>query len=379
MKICRFALACLLVALLAFSAVPLAQAEGDDPFSTEQLVKFSDDSNVRAEPNLDAKSLGTLKKGNTAKYLGETKTDERGVDWHKVEFKNGFGWVSAKYGALSVVEASTSSGLASKSPITPQYLKSFEEFYAYSGVTFGMTEAEVIAVLGEPDYESTEWQSDMYDGPEHRYFTYRREEKRLIKGVTCSYGYDLEIKFDGESGVLSSFGYEIMTYDNDEVDQFSVSLSNSGSEGAVPVATNVPLGGGESATIDYEAGNGAFCSRFSIYRSQNEVLALHSTINFTFYPSGSDLGPVPGGTSSGPSVSLVTPFPSVATVKITGNANVRAEPNLDAKSLGTLKKGDTPKYLGETKTDERGVDWHKVEFKNGSGWISSKYGKLDNQ
>ena len=44
---------------------------------------------------------------------------------------------------------------------------------------------------------------------------------------------------------------------------------------------------------------------------------------------------------------------------------------------GTMHTGETAKYLGETKKDERGVAWYKVSFNGKTGWVSSKYGKLN--
>ena len=65
------------------------------------------------------------------------------------------------------------------------------------------------------------------------------------------------------------------------------------------------------------------------------------------------------------------------TVRATGKVNLRKAPNLDAKSLGTIHEGETAKYLGETKKDERGVAWYKVSFGGKTGWVSSKYAKLN--
>ena len=65
------------------------------------------------------------------------------------------------------------------------------------------------------------------------------------------------------------------------------------------------------------------------------------------------------------------------TVKATGKVNLRKGPGLDYKSLGTIHTGETAKYLGETKKDERGVAWYKVSFNGKTGWVSSKYAKLN--
>ena len=65
-----------------------------------------------------------------------------------------------------------------------------------------------------------------------------------------------------------------------------------------------------------------------------------------------------------------------SSVQLTGKANVRKAPSLDGEILGTLNSGATAAYLGESATDDRGVAWYKITFKNGAGWISSKYAKI---
>ena len=58
-------------------------------------------SNLRSGPGLDYKDIGTMQKGDTATFLGEKSTDDRGVVWYKVSFNGKTGWVSSKYTTLS--------------------------------------------------------------------------------------------------------------------------------------------------------------------------------------------------------------------------------------------------------------------------------------
>jgi hypothetical protein len=60
-------------------------------------------------------------------------------------------------------------------------------------------------------------------------------------------------------------------------------------------------------------------------------------------------------------------------VKATGQVNVRNQPGLAGASLGTFASGGIVDYLGETRTDERRVEWYKISFKEDEGWVSSKY------
>ena len=65
------------------------------------------------------------------------------------------------------------------------------------------------------------------------------------------------------------------------------------------------------------------------------------------------------------------------TVKATGDMHLRKGPGLDYAEMGVIKAGKTATYLGSTKKDARGVAWYKVSFNNKTGWVSSKYGKLN--
>ncbi len=59
-----------------------------------------------------------------------------------------------------------------------------------------------------------------------------------------------------------------------------------------------------------------------------------------------------------------------------GDSNVRTGPGLDYDVLGTLTQGDTAVYLGGTSYDNRGVAWYQIAWKNGVGWVSSRYTAL---
>lgn len=67
----------------------------------DQTVRIEGGSaNVRSGPGLDYESVGSLKEGRVATYLGESSTDARGVAWHHINFEGLDGWVSSKYGKL---------------------------------------------------------------------------------------------------------------------------------------------------------------------------------------------------------------------------------------------------------------------------------------
>ena len=64
------------------------------------------------------------------------------------------------------------------------------------------------------------------------------------------------------------------------------------------------------------------------------------------------------------------------TVQALGDVTVRTRPNLEAGSLGTLKKGSYADYLGESATDDRGVRWYMIDYKGDEGWVSGRYAEL---
>lgn len=57
-------------------------------------------SNLRTGPGLSYNEVGVLHKGETATFLNETSTDDRGVVWYKVSFDGNTCWVSSKYTTL---------------------------------------------------------------------------------------------------------------------------------------------------------------------------------------------------------------------------------------------------------------------------------------
>lgn len=65
-----------------------------------RYVRAAEDVNIRKEPNKGSGKLSVLYKGERIKYLNETKTDSRGVDWYKVEYNDSYGWVSSVYSSI---------------------------------------------------------------------------------------------------------------------------------------------------------------------------------------------------------------------------------------------------------------------------------------
>ena len=54
-------------------------------------------SHVRTGPGRDYKSIGVLHRGEDARFLGDTASDERGVIWYKIRWNGRDAWVSSMY------------------------------------------------------------------------------------------------------------------------------------------------------------------------------------------------------------------------------------------------------------------------------------------
>ena len=63
-------------------------------------------------------------------------------------------------------------------------------------------------------------------------------------------------------------------------------------------------------------------------------------------------------------------------VYFSGNVNVRTGPGLGYSIIGSVNKGSTLTWLGDTRYDSRGNAWYSVSFGTRTGWVSSTYGSL---
>lgn len=67
---------------------------------------------------------------------------------------------------------------------------------------------------------------------------------------------------------------------------------------------------------------------------------------------------------------------ALADVYTTGNIWLRSGPGRDYDQVTDIKAGRSLEYLGETRYDERGVAWYKVDTGRVTGWVSSMYSEL---
>ena len=65
-------------------------------------------------------------------------------------------------------------------------------------------------------------------------------------------------------------------------------------------------------------------------------------------------------------------------IRMTGDVNMRGGPGLDYWTVGSLSRGRTLPYMGDSAIDDRGVTWYQAEHPTqGEVWISSRYSTLD--
>ena len=81
----------LMAVFIALLCCATAFAEGD------MWVKTTASVNLRRGPGTDYSKIRALASGNSYEYTGRSAYDSRGVVWHRIEYKNGYGWLSSKY------------------------------------------------------------------------------------------------------------------------------------------------------------------------------------------------------------------------------------------------------------------------------------------
>ena len=78
-------------------------------------------------------------------------------------------------------------------------------------------------------------------------------------------------------------------------------------------------------------------------------------------------------------VCLCAPALADAIVYTTASVNLREGPGLGYAKITALQPGTGLEYLGQTSTDDRGVDWYQVRYYGEAVWISSRYSYLDSE
>ena len=126
------------------------------------------DVNIRSTPSLTGRDLGTMYEGETATYLGQSSTDDRGVVWYYVNHDGTVGWVSSRYSKL---------------------------YGGASSTRYVQAEGGNVNVRQTPELTGKNLDT-MYDG---EYATYLNQSSTDDRGVVWYY-----VNYDGAIGWVSS-------------------------------------------------------------------------------------------------------------------------------------------------------------------------------
>ena len=305
--------------------------------------------NVRAKACMNGADLGVVKKGAKLTFLGKKSTDARGIDWYKVSYNGKTGWISSVYSYVTGSGSSSGSGSGSykESEASGSYRTTIDvNFRKGPGLSYDKLEVvkqgTTIKVTAKAkDDRGVVWYKTTVNGK---------------TGWISSANLEKVSSSGGSSGETSASGTLYTTGTVNIRDKASLS----GNElGHIPAGT--------ALTVDKKKAD------------DRGVTWYHTEYNGTKgWVSGKYLSknkPSSSGGSSGSSGSGSSG--SGTSVVSTGKLSIRSAPDKDADNIvGYMASGKTAAYLGESKTDGRGVVWYKINYNDTIGWVSSKYAKL---
>ena len=101
-KLSMMFVALILVLSMILGTAALACDEyGSFPiYGCDTVYASGGSSYIRDQPSLNGRILGSLSRGNYARYCGESCYDYRGVRWDFVCSYGVYGWVSSRYTTL---------------------------------------------------------------------------------------------------------------------------------------------------------------------------------------------------------------------------------------------------------------------------------------
>lgn len=311
----------------------------------EAYVYITGSANVRTGPSLGYTSVGQLEKGSTVDYLQNYAYDSRGVRWYKISFADGSGWVCALNAALT------------DTPDSAIYASGGQGGSTNAGFFFSGTEA-----CGEVYAES---KTNLRSGPSLSHSLLGTMKKDTAAEYLGSTSYDsrgvawYNVRYEGKTGWVSS-GYTTLTL---TVSSFG---AVEGSTGQSNVRTGPGLGHSSIGTL-YKGESAEFLGKTSV----DERGVTWYNIRFNDQDAW----------VSEKYTKLVQPETTIPESEInfgvvkghSGKSNVRTGPGLDYKSLGTLDKGESADFLGNTAHDERGVKWYNIRYEGQNAWVSEKY------
>lgn len=346
-------------------------------------VKTTGSVNVRSGPGLDYKSLGSVKKGTTFEYQGESKKDDRGVTWYRVKYDGSTkAWVSSKYATLS---GASSGGSASGST-------SSDSSSSASGKDVGYGTVKAMASVNIRKGPGLSYKT-LGSVSEGTVLTYQGERYKDDRGV-----YWYRVSYGGSNKAWISSTYASLSKGASTTTSSGVSASGNASEAnratpaptATPQSTPVPDYGRVSilASLNVRLGPGLDFDSIGTV-GENKTLKYHGESctddrGVTWYRvtfDGRDDAWV-----SGMHAQLSTGSETIATgnsaaaagqVKASANVNLRKGPGAHNEKLGSLSRGQTLSYMGACVRDNSGTSWYMVKVSEGQmGWICADYASI---
>lgn len=362
MKTARVALALTVVLAMVLSCAVALAAEAE-----EQYVQATAPVNVRTGPGMDYYDMGQLQTGEELTYMGFSAIDDQGITWYQVQYYSyGVGWVSSMYSQIvyEAVGASSMSGSSSSSS-APNSGYSAPVYGSYVQATGGQSNLRSGPGLGYEDIGT------MHLGDIATYLDDWSEDER---GVIWYY-----VSFNGKIGWVSSRYTTLVPYSDyngyDYDEQYTYD-SYVRATSRVNVRTGPGLDYDDMGTL--VAGEQVLYLGYSAIDEAGYVWYQVQYYSFGVGWVSSVYSEVVYGGSAGVSDNtknnVNTNGSYVEATK--GNSNLRTGPGLDYDDIGTMHKGDTATFLGNTSVDERGVTWYYVNFNGDIGWVSSRYTKL---
>jgi len=342
-------------------------------------VYFTGNCNVRSGPGLGYGRIGSVEKGSRLPCTG-SDTDSTGKLWYKVSYGGGSGWVSSVYANWSEQSgATTYADNGSGKSTDGGYVGSFGygsnvyingDCNVRSGASLSHSiittvySGDVLTGTGSisADSRGINWYSVRVNGKEG----WVSSVYASLNGYSGSgSGYsgssssgsahiysDNGTGHSSDGGYVGSFNYGASVYINGDCNVRSgPSLSHS-------IVTTVYKG-------DVLTGTGSVSSDsrgvdwYSVRVNGKEGWVSSGYASLSGYSGSSSYS-----SSSG------------TVVATDGDTNVRTGPGLSYSQLGTLYRGSSATYLGDSSVDDRGVRWYKVRYNGKTGWVSSKYTTL---
>ena len=300
--------------------------------------------NVRSGPSTNKSAIGSIKKGSTIEIIS---TSSNG--WHKIKFKNGYGYVSGKYISISS-NSNTNTNTNSTSSIKVTHT--------------GKVNTSSLNVRSKANTSSSKLGS-------------LKKGSNVEIVEKASNGW-YKIKFK------KGYGYVSGSYiSNVKSVNTSTGSSNSNSNNNTSSIKVTHTGTVNTSSLNVRSKSNASSSKLGTLSKGSKVEIVEKTSNGWYkikfkkgygYVSGSYISNVKSvNTSTGSSNSNSNNNTSSIKVTHTGTVNtsslnVRSKSNASSSKLGTLSKGSKVEIVEKVSNG-----WYKIKFKKGYGYVSGSY------